>query len=102
MNSNTLKIHIKKLISKIAYGQKLTLEERLLISKHARSNREISDLYNKARKIQQQRDQKSSDVIDKLLYDMNIGISDKEEAYNPKIQDLGDWFSGAPPWVARS
>ena len=99
---SSLKTHLKELISKIAYGHTVTLQERLLISKHAKYNQEILDLFHRARKIQQLNNQESLDAIDKLLFDMNLGISDKEEAYNPKTQDLGDWFSGAPPWVARS
>ena len=38
----------------------------------------------------------------RLINELNIGSSEPDSTYNPKHEDLGSWFSGAPSWVSRS
>ena len=40
--------------------------------------------------------------LDRFLADMNLGEIGPKGAFDPKRDDLGDWFSGAPSWLRRS
>ncbi len=102
MISNSLRAQLTCIIEKIKKGETVELKERLLVSSYAKNDQLISNLLKKARKEQNLKGTKKQDGLDKLLFDLNLGFSDYEEAYDPKSQDLGEWFSGAPPWIARS
>ena len=102
MLSNPLRAHLKSIVERISSGKAVNFNERILVSTHAKTDQEISELLRKAIKQQRSKDIEQLDGIDQLLFDLNLGISDQDEAYNPRTQDLGDWFSGAPPWIARS
>ena len=45
---------------------------------------------------------KRYDSIDVLISGLDLDSSDDNSIFNPDLDDLGDWFSGAPSWVARS
>ena len=40
--------------------------------------------------------------LDRFLAQMDLGEVGPEGAFDPRRDDLGEWFSGAPGWLRRS
>ncbi len=100
MLSPSKRIKVKEIIERISNGHPISLRERLLIHKYAQNDQSISSWLNKAQRRQQQ--QSSNDELDLLLNDLDLGSADPQSIYRPDQDDLGEWFSGAPPWISRS
>ncbi|WP_269623090.1 hypothetical protein [Prochlorococcus marinus] len=85
---------------RLSKGEKVTLKERLYIQEAADKDQSIASWLKKAKRMQQSKE--PNDQIESLINDLNIGSSEPGSTYNPKHEDLGSWFSGAPSWVSRS
>ncbi len=94
------RIRIQDILTRIALGNRVTLEERIYINKYASDNQNVSSWLRKAKRVQ--RNKNSANQIDKLLNGMDLCSSEPHSAYNPNLDDLGEWFSGAPSWIRRS
>ncbi len=81
-------------------GSEVTLEERIYINKYAARNQNVSAWLRQA--SNQQRNKDDFNPIDKLLNELDLCSSDPHSTFNPKNDDLGEWFSGAPSWIRRS
>ena len=81
-------------------GDQVTLEERIYINKYAEKNQNVSCWLRKASLIQ--RDQYSSNQIDNLLKGLDLCSEEPNSAFNPDLDDLGEWFFGSPSWIRRS
>ncbi len=92
--------HIQDILRRISKGKEVSLKERLYIQKIADSDQKIMSWLTKARKLQTKI--KNDDSIDLLLNGLDLGSSEDDFILNPDPEDLGNWFSGAPSWVARS
>ena len=84
-------------------AEPVSLRERVYVQKHADNDPAVSGWLKRAKRVQQKTiEVQSMDGIDQLLNNLDLGCSDPQEVFNPKDDDLGDWFSGAPSWIARS
>ena len=100
MLTTSSRLRIEKILKKLANGDEVSLQERIHINKYSARDQNVSSWLRKAIRLQQKKS--CSNSIDQLLEDMNLFSSDPHSAYNPNLDDLGGWFSGAPSWIRRS
>ena len=100
MLSTSNRLRIQEILKRLARGQQVTLNERVYIHKFADRDQTVSCWLNKAKLLQHQTH--SSDPLDNFLNDLGLSSSEPQSAFDPKEDDLGDWFSGAPSWLSRS
>ena len=100
MLTTSTRVRIQEILTRIAKGNKVTLEERIYISKYATRNKNVSTWLRKASNLQ--RNSLNSNPIEELLNGLDLCSSDPHSTYNPDQDDLGEWFSGAPSWLRRS
>ena len=100
MLTTSSRLRIQEILSRLAMGDQVTLEERIYINKYATKNQNVSNWLRKASRIQ--RNQTISNPIDELLNGLNLSSNEPHSTYNPDQDDLGEWFSGAPSWIRRS
>ena len=100
MLTTSARLRIQEILTRIANGNEVTLEERIYINKYASRNQNVSAWLRKASHIQ--RKSINSNQIDELLNELDLCSSEPNSTYNPDQDDLGEWFSGAPSWVRRS
>ena len=100
MLTTSSRLRIQEILSRLAMGDQVTLEERIYINKYATKNQNVSTWLRKASLIQ--RNRHKSNPIDELLNGLDLYSSDPHSTYNPDQDDIGEWFSGAPSWVRRS
>ena len=100
MLTTSSRLRIQEILTRIAKGDQVTLQERIYINKYAEKNQNVSNWLRKASLIQ--RKDLLSDPIDKLLNGLNLCSEEPHSTFDPSNDDLGEWFSGAPSWVRRS
>ena len=100
MLTTSTRLRIQEILTRIAKGIEVSLEERIYINKYASKNQNVSAWLRKA--LHLQRKQNNSNPIDALLNGLDLCSSDPHATYKPEQDDLGEWFSGAPPWIRRS
>tara|TARA_B100000214_G_C23423677_1_gene381572 strand:+ start:42 stop:344 length:303 start_codon:yes stop_codon:yes gene_type:complete len=100
MLTTSSRLRIQEILTRLAMGNKVTLEERIYINKYATKNQNVCSWLRKASLIQ--RNQPVSNSIDELLNELDLCSDEPHSTYNPDRDDLGEWFSGAPSWVRRS
>ena len=100
MLTTSTRIRIKEILTRIAKGHEVTLEERIYINKFASRNQKVSSWLRKASYLQ--RNKQNSNPIDDLINGLDLCSSDPHSKFNPDQDDLGEWFSGAPSWIRRS
>ena len=100
MLTTSSRLRIQEILTRIAKGDQVTLQERIYINKYAEKNQNVSNWLRKASLIQ--RKDLLSDPIDKLLNGLNLCSEEPHSTFDPSHDDLGEWFSGAPSWVRRS
>ena len=100
MLTTSSRLRIQEILTRIAMGNEVTLEERIYLNKYASKNQNVSAWLRKASYLQRYKN--TSNKIDELLNGLDLCASDPHSTYNPDQDDLGEWFSGAPSWVRRS
>ncbi len=100
MLTTSSRLRIQEILTRLAKGNIVTLEERIYINKYASKNQNVSNWLRKAYRLQRNTD--SSNPIDELLNGLNLSSSEPHSTFDPDQDDLGDWFSGAPSWLRRS
>ena len=100
MLTTSSRLRIQEILGRLSTGNEVTLEERIYINKYARNNQNVSSWLRKATRIQ--RNKHTSNPIDKLLNGLDLCSEEPHSTYDPRHDDLGEWFSGAPSWVRRS
>lgn len=100
MISHETLLKLKDILSRISKGESVGLQERLFLNKYADKDQTISMWLARARRLQSTTD--SNDPIDQLLNGLDIGKVDPEPFFKRDTEDLANWFTGAPSWVARS
>ena len=100
MLTTSTRIRIQEILTRLAMGDRVTLEERIYVNKYASKNQNVSTWLRKASCLQ--RNQDISNPIDELLNGLDLSSSEPHSTYNPDQDDLGEWFSGAPSWIRRS
>ena len=100
MLSNITINNIKEILKRLSNGEEVSLKERLYIQKQADSDQKVMAWLKKARRLQARIE--GEDSIDILISGLDLGSSEENSISKPGPEELGDWFSGAPSWVARS
>ena len=100
MLTTSSRLRIQEILIRMSQGNKVTLEERIYITKYAAKNQNVSSWLRKAKRIQ--KNHPISNPIDELLDGLDLNTDEPHSTYNPEQDDLGEWFSGAPAWVRRS
>tara|TARA_Y100001968_G_scaffold333144_1_gene394369 strand:- start:1303 stop:1605 length:303 start_codon:yes stop_codon:yes gene_type:complete len=100
MLTTSSRLRIQEILSRLAKGNSVTLEERIYINKFATKNQNVSSWLRKASLLQ--RNQNISNTIDELLNGLDLFSEEPHSTFNPDQDDLGEWFSGAPSWIRRS
>ena len=100
MLTTSSRLRIQEILSRLALGDQVTLQERIYVNKYATKNQNVSTWLRKASRIQ--RNNHSSNQIDELLNGLDLCSEEPHSTYNPDQDDLGEWFSGAPSWIRRS
>ena len=100
MLTTSSRLRIQEILSRLAMGDQVTLEERIYINKYATKNPSVSSWLRQASRIQ--RNKHISNPIDELLNGLDLCPEEPHSTYNPDQDDLGEWFSGAPSWIRRS
>ena len=100
MLTTSARLRIQEILTRLSKGHEVTLEERIYINKYATKNQNVSSWLRKA--SLSQRNQPILNQIDELLTGLDLSSEDPHSTYNPELDDLGEWFSGAPSWIRRS
>ena len=99
--SNKKRLKIQGIIKRIAHDKSISLEERIYIEKFAQHNSTISLWLKKANSFRRN-GVNNEGGIDSLLQSFGIDGLDKENHFKPDVDDISDWFGGAPDWLKRS
>ena len=100
MLTTSSRLRIQEILSRLAKGDQVTLQERIYINKYAARDQNVSTWLRKASRIQ--RNKHISNPIDELLNGLDLCSEEPHSIYKPEEDDLGEWFSGAPSWIRRS
>jgi hypothetical protein len=100
MISTATRLRLQAILQRIADAEPVSLSERVYVQKFADRDPTVASWLRRARRRQQ--GTRSGDGIDRLLADLDLGSPEPDERFRPGEDDLGDWFSGAPPWLRRS
>ena len=92
---------IQEIIERISINEEITLRERIFVEKHAKNNSSIYASLKKANSLRRHGKQ-NPETINGLIQSLGLDGLDSENHFNPKNDDIADWFSGAPDWVRRS
>lgn len=99
--SNQTRIKIQEIIGRISLNKKVTLKERIYVEKHAQHNSSVWNWLKKANSIRRNGKQ-TQESINGIIQSLAIDGLEIENYFDPKNEDIGDWFSGSPDWVRRS
>jgi len=99
--TNKTRLKIKDIVNRISLNKPVSLEERIYVEKFSKHNSTISIWLNKANSLRRYGKQ-NSDGINGLIQNLGLDGLETENHFNPKNDDLADWFSGSPDWVRRS
>lgn len=101
MLSTKTRLILQDILKRLSKNEPVTLEERILLKKHADRNSTVWHWLRKARSIQA-KGHLGQESVTGFMQNMNLPGQLNEEHYNGSQDDLGDWFQGSPEWVRRS
>ena len=99
--SNETRLKIQSIIKRISSDEEISLEERILVEKHAYHSSTIWTWLKKANSMRRYGTQ-NQQSINGLMQSLGLNGLDQENHFDPKCDDIADWFSGSPDWVRRS
>ena len=99
--TNKTRLKIKEIIKRISSNETVTLEERIYLEKLAKHNSTIWTWLKKANSLRRYGKQ-NSDGINGLIQNLGLDGLENENHFDPRKDDIADWFSGSPDWVRRS
>ena len=99
--SNETRLKIQSIIRRISSDEEISLEERILVEKHANHSSTIWTWLKRANNIRRYGTQNQKS-INGLMQSLGLNGLDQENHFDPKYDDIADWFSGSPDWVRRS
>ena len=97
MLTTATRLKLQEICGRIARGEMVSLQERVLLQKFANRDRSVSSWVSRAHR---QLHAKPSNGVDGLLADLDLGSQDPGDQHRPD-DDLGDWFGQASPWLRR-
>ena len=97
MLTTATRLKLQEICGRIARGEMVSLQERVLLQKFASRDRSVSSWVSRA---QRQLHAQPTNGLDGLLADLDLGSQDPGDQHRPG-DDLGDWFGQASPWLRR-
>lgn len=94
------RLRLQGIIRKIADSHPVSLQERIYVQKFADRDSSVWSWLRRAQR--QQRLGTPQPGLDQFLVEMDLGEPGDTTGFDPRRDDLGDWFSGAPNWLRRS
>ena len=92
---------IQDIIRRISINEEVTLQERIFVENHAKNSSSIWSWLKKAISLRRHGNQ-NQESINGLIQSLALDGLELENQFNPKNDDIAEWFSGAPDWVRRS
>ena len=92
---------IKNIILKIAKDECISLEERLKLQVYVNKHSDILHLLKKAQ-FYRRFDNENIENLTKFMADLGLNGIFQEEHFNPRINNIEEWFTDAPKWLRRS
>ena len=92
---------IQEIIRRISLNEEVSLEERIFVENHAKNSSSIWTWLKRASSLRRHGEQ-NPESINGLIQSLGLDGLESENQFNPKIEDIAEWFSGAPDWVRRS
>jgi len=99
--TNQTRLKIQDIVKRISQDKPVSLEERIYIEKLSKHNSTIWTWVKKANSLRRYGKQ-NSDGINGLIQNLCLDGLETENHYDPKTDDLANWFGGSPDWVRRS
>ena len=99
--SNQMRLKIQEIIQRISLDEEVSLTERILVEKHAKHSSTVWTWLKKANSLRRY-GKKNQESISGLIQSLGLDGLDSENHFDPKNDDIADWFSGSPDWVRRS
>lgn len=100
MLTPTTRLRLQDIIRRLAQSAPVSLQERIYVQKFADRDPTVWSWLRRARR--QQLEGPPAAGLDDFLARMDLGEVGPEGAFDPRRDDLGEWFSGAPGWLRRS
>ncbi len=100
MLTPSTRLRLQEIIGRIAECRPVSLSERIFVQKFADRDPTVWSWLRRARRRQQNGTPRQG--LDRFLDQMDLGEVGPEGGFDPRRDDLGDWFSGAPAWLRRS
>ena len=97
MLTTATRLKLQEICGRIARGEMVSLQERVLLQKFASRDRSVTSWVSRA---QRQLHAQPTNGVDGLLADLDLGSQDPGDQHRPG-DDLGDWFGQASPWLRR-
>lgn len=94
------RLRLQEIIARIAASEPVSLAERIEVQKFADRDPRVWSWLRQARR--RQLAGPPAEGLDDFLHRLDLGAVEPDGAFDPRRDDLGDWFSGAPGWVRRS
>ena len=95
------RLRLQAILERIGAAEAVSLADRIYVQKFADRDATVASWLRRARRRQLQANVPVTGV-DRLLADLDLGEVERNAAYDPEQEDLGDWFGGAPGWLRRS
>ena len=99
MLSTNTALKLKEILTRMSAGKQITLSERVFVQEQADCDQRVSSWFTRARHLQN--NSRDADSIDNFLRELDLGYQDADSTFDPKKDDLGEWFGGAPSWLGR-
>lgn len=101
MLTTKTRLILQDILTRLSKNEHVSLDERILVQKHADRNSTVWHWLRKARSIQA-RGHLGQDSVNGFMQQMNLPGQTTEDHFKGSRDDLGDWFQGSPQWVRRS
>ena len=101
MLTTKTRLILQDILTRLSKNEHVSLDERILVQKHADRNSTVWHWLRKARSIQA-RGHLGQDSVNGFMQRMNLPGQTTEDHFKGSRDDLGDWFQGSPQWVRRS
>jgi hypothetical protein len=100
MLTPTTRLRLQEIIGRIADSRPVSLHERIYVQRFADRDASVGSWLRRA---QRRRicGAPASD-LERFMGALDLGDPLDPGGFDPKRDDLGDWFSGAPNWLRRS
>ncbi len=100
MLTPSTRLRLQDIIGRIADSQPISLNERIYVQKFADRDASVWSWLRRAQR-QQRRGEPETD-LERFMAQMDLVEPSDPSGFDPRREDLGDWFSGAPSWMKRS